>query len=91
MHSNRYTLIYAAVLSILTAVVLAVAAEGLKELQTANVALDTRSNILKAVRLNYTDRNKINQTYESSVQELVVNTAGEIEKDEQAARIDLKN
>ena len=91
MHSNRYTLIYAALLSILTAVVLAVAAEGLKELQTANVALDTRSNILKAVRLNYTDRNKINQTYESSVQELVVNTAGEIEKDEQAARIDLKN
>ena len=91
MHSNRYTLIYAAVLSIITAVVLAVAAQGLKELQDANVALDTRSNILKAVRLDYTDRDKINQTYESSVQELVVNTAGEIEKDEQAARIDLKN
>lgn len=90
MHSNRYTLIYAAVLSIVTAIVLAVAAEGLKPLQESNIALDTRSNILKAVRLNYTNRKKINEVYESSIQELVVNTAGEVE-DEKPVQVDLKN
>ncbi len=90
MHSNRYTLIYAAVLSIITAIVLAVAAEGLKPLQDSNIALDTRSNILKAVRLDYTDRDKINQVYESSIQELVVNTAGEVEE-EKPVQVDLKN
>ncbi len=90
MHSNNYTLIYAAVLSIITAIVLAVAAEGLKPLQDENIALDTRSNILKAVRLNYTDRDKINETYESSIEELVVNMQGEI-LEEKPVQIDLKN
>ncbi len=90
MHSNQYTLIYAAVLSIVTAIVLAVAAEGLKPLQDSNIALDIRSNILKAVRLDYTDRDKINEIYESSIEELVVNTAGEVE-DEKPVQIDLKN
>jgi len=91
VHSNRYTLIYAAVLSILTAVVLAVAAEGLKSAQVANVALDTKSNILKSLRLDYTERDKIEQVYDSSIEELVVNMAGEVEADEEAPRIDLKN
>lgn len=90
MHSNNYTLIYAAVLSIITAVVLAVAAEGLKPLQDANIALDTRSNILRAVRVDFTDRKKINETYENQIQELVVNTAGEIE-DEKPVQVELKN
>lgn len=90
MHSNNYTLIYAAVLSIVTAIVLAVAAEGLKPLQDANLALDTRSNILRAVRVEYTDGDKINETYENQIQELVVNTAGEIEE-EKPVQVDLKN
>lgn len=90
MHSNQYTLIYAAILSVVTAIVLAVAAEGLKPLQNENIALDTRSNILKAVRLDYTEREKINQTYDSSIEELVVNTTGETEE-EKPVQIDLKN
>lgn len=90
MHSNQYTLIYAAGLSILTAIVLAVAAEGLKPAQNANIALDTRSNILKAVRLDYDDRAKINQIYESSIKEMVVNMAGEVQEEE-PAEIDLKD
>ena len=90
MHSNQYTLIYAAVLSIITAVVLAVAAEGLKPLQDENIALDTRSNILKAVRINYTDRAKINETYETAIEEQVVNMSGEV-LEEKPVQIDLKN
>ncbi|MPR34854.1 NADH:ubiquinone reductase (Na(+)-transporting) subunit C [Salmonirosea aquatica] len=90
MHSNQYTLVYAAVLSILTAVVLAVAAEGLKPMQDENLALDTRSNILKAVRLDYTDRARINETYETAIEERVVNTAGEV-LEEKPVQIDLKN
>ncbi|GHB70362.1 NADH:ubiquinone reductase (Na(+)-transporting) subunit C [Persicitalea jodogahamensis] len=90
MHSNQYTLIYAAVLSVITAIVLAVAAEGLKPLQDENIALDTRSNILKAVRLDYTDRDKINETYDTKIQEMVVNVAGEVQE-EKPVQIDLKN
>ena len=90
MHSNQYTLFYAAALSIVTAVVLAVASQGLKPLQDSNIALDTRSNILRAVRLEYTDPDKINETYETKIQELVVNTAGEVEE-EKPVQIDLKN
>jgi Na+-transporting NADH:ubiquinone oxidoreductase subunit C len=81
---------YAAALSILTAVILAVAAEGLKPLQNENIALDTRSNILKAVRLDYDDRARINQTYESSIEEMVVNTTGEVVEEDPAA-IELKD
>lgn len=91
MHSNQYTLVYAAVLSIMTAVILAVAAEGLKPAQQANVALDTKSNILKSLRLDYTERKQIEEAYNSSIEELVVNTSGAVEKGESAENIDLKN
>lgn len=91
MHSNQYTLMYAAVLSILTAVILAVAAEGLKPAQQANVALDTKSNILKSLRLDFTERKKIEEAYDASIEEMVVNTSGEVLKDEAAENIDLKN
>ncbi len=90
MHSNNYTLIYAAVLSIVTALVLAVAAEGLKPLQDENLALDTRSNILRAVRVEYDDPDKINKTYESSIKEMVVDVSGKV-LEEKPVQIDLKN
>jgi Na+-transporting NADH:ubiquinone oxidoreductase subunit C len=90
VHSNQYTLIYAAVLSVITAIVLAVAAEGLKPMQDENIALDTRSNILKAVRIDYTDRARINETYETAIEERVVNTAGQV-LEEKPVQIDLKN
>ncbi|HEV7347716.1 NADH:ubiquinone reductase (Na(+)-transporting) subunit C [Telluribacter sp.] len=90
MHSNQYTLIYAAVLSIVTAVILAVTAEGLRPAQEINVALDTKSNILKAVRLDLSERQEIEQTYSSRIEELVLNASGEKLENVAATSIDMK-
>ncbi len=90
MHSNQYTLIYAAVLSVITAIVLAVAAEGLKPAQEANIALDKKSNILRAVRLAYDERTQIENTYAERVQEMVINAAGEPVSGVKTTDIDLK-
>jgi Na+-transporting NADH:ubiquinone oxidoreductase subunit C len=90
VHSNRYTLIYATVLSVITAIVLAVAAEGLKPAQEANIALDKKSNILRAVRLAYTDRRQIENTYAERVQEMVLDGTGKPMSGITTSEIDLK-
>lgn len=90
MHSNRYTLIYATVLSVITAIVLAVAAEGLKPAQEANIALDKKSNILRAVRLAYTERGQIENTYAERVQEMVLDGSGKPLSGVTTSEIDLK-
>lgn len=90
MHSNRYTLIYATVLSVITAIVLAVAAEGLKPAQEANIALDKKSNILRAVRLAYTERAQIEDTYSKSIQEIVLDATGKPLSGITTKEIDLK-
>jgi Na+-transporting NADH:ubiquinone oxidoreductase subunit C len=90
VHSNRYTLIYATVLSVITAIVLAVAAEGLKPAQEANIALDKKSNILRAVRLAYTERGQIENTYAERVQEMVLDGTGKPLSSVTTSEIDLK-
>lgn len=90
MHSNRYTLIYATVLSVITAIVLAVAAEGLKPAQEANIALDKKSNILRAVRLAYTERAQIENTYAERIQEMVLDATGKPLSGITTTEIDLK-
>lgn len=90
MHSNRYTLIYATVLSVITAIVLAVAAEGLKPAQEANIALDKKSNILRAVRLAYTERGQIENAYAERVQEMVLDGTGKPLSSVTTSEIDLK-
>jgi Na+-transporting NADH:ubiquinone oxidoreductase subunit C len=77
VHSNRYTFIYAAVISVITAVLLAFASEGLRPAQEANVALDKKTSILRSVRITAVDRKTIEQTYAERVKELVVNSKGE--------------
>lgn len=77
MHSNRYTFIYAIVLSVITAVLLAFASEGLKPFQDANIALDKKTSILRAVRVTDTERAAIEKIYAERVKALVVNNKGE--------------
>ena len=91
MHSNRYTFIYAAIISVVTAVLLAFASQGLKPLQDANVALDKKTSILRAVRVDATERNAIEKIYAERVKELVVNSKGEELSGVDAQSIVLKN
>ncbi|MBV6438798.1 MAG: NADH:ubiquinone reductase (Na(+)-transporting) subunit C [Haliscomenobacteraceae bacterium CHB4] len=91
MHTNRYTFIYAIVLSVITAVLLAFASEGLRPAQEANIALDKKTSILRSVRIASTDRKVLEQTYAERVKELVVNSKGEEISDVRASDIVLKD
>lgn len=91
MHSNRYTLLYAAGISIITAVILAMTSEGLKPAQAANVALDKQTNILRSVRFASTARKAIESTYAERVQELVLNGAGDVVEGATAKSVRLKD
>ncbi len=77
MHSNKYTFIYATVLSIITAVLLAFASEGLKPFQDANISLDQKTSILRSIRSTEMERKAIEKIYTAHIRELVVNSAGE--------------
>jgi Na+-transporting NADH:ubiquinone oxidoreductase subunit C len=76
VYSNRYTFIYAIVISVVTALLLAFASEGLKPLQVANVALDKKTNILRSVRIGTNVRAEIEQTYKDRVKEMVLDGQG---------------
>src|SRR5690606_12344029 len=58
------------------AVVLALAATGLKDMQDKNVELANKREILKSVGLG--DVEDVNTVYDNSIVELVVNNKGEI-------------
>jgi Na+-transporting NADH:ubiquinone oxidoreductase subunit C len=90
VHSNSYTFLYAIGISILTAVILAFAAEGLKPMQDANIKLDNKTSILRAVKIYSTDRKELETTYDTKVREIVVNAAGEEITGEKASAIKLK-
>jgi len=78
------------VISIITAILLAFAAEGLKPLQEANIKLDVKTSILRSVHETSTDRAVIEKTYSDQVRELVINNAGEIIPDVTPSEVILK-
>lgn len=91
MHSNFYTFVYAAAISVVTAIILAFTAEQLKPAQEANVALDKKSNILKSVHLYLSERGEIERIYDERIEEFVVNAAGEAQADADADKVKLKD
>lgn len=91
MHSNKYTFIYAAILTVIAAVLLAMAAEGLRPFQEANIRLEKKSNILKAAGVDVSDKTTIDELYATSVNELVVDLQGNIKEGVSAFDIELKD
>jgi len=90
VHSNRYTFIYAIVLSVVTAVLLAFASEGFRPLQEANIALDKKTNIIRSVRQFTIVRAEIEQIYKNSITEMVVDGKGNVVEGKNANAIVLK-
>ena len=90
MHNNRYTFLYAIGISIVTAVILVLTSENLKPLQEANVALDNKKNILKSVLVNSEEREVVESQYNSSVEELVLNSEGQIQENISVDDVDMK-
>ena len=75
--SNSYIIIYAAILTVVCGGLLALAAEGLKEKQLANVALEQRKNILATV-MEIKDGDDVNALYSKNVKEYVIGYDGNI-------------
>lgn len=69
---------FAIIISAITAVILVVASQALKPLQDENIALDKKKSILKSVWMTTDDKAKVESVYGESVQELVLNSEGEV-------------
>lgn len=77
--SNSYILLYAAVLTLVCGGLLAFAAEGLKEKQQFNVALEQKKNILATV-VTLTEGQDVNALYAERVNEFVIDADGNIKE-----------
>lgn len=88
-NGNKYTIIYASVMVVVVAVMLAIAATQLKPFQDANILIEKKQNILKSVNI-VSDVKQANDLFNNTIKELfIVNSKGEkVEGD--AFKIDLK-
>lgn len=76
-NSNVYTIVYASVMVIIVAFLLAFVASTLKERQDANVANDKRGQILAA--LNIRDVENVEEKYNATIlNDLILNIRGEV-------------
>ena len=88
-NSNTYTFLYAAVMVILVAAILASVSMALKPAQKKNVEIDKKQNILASVNIESTVLNAEEIYAEKVVDEFLVNTKGE-KVDGDAFTTDLK-
>lgn len=89
-NSNAYTLVYASVMVIIVAFLLAFVSSALKPAQEANVANDKRGQILAA--LNIREVENVEQQYQATIiKELVLNTKGEVIQETGAFDVDAKD
>ncbi len=82
---------YAAAVSVLTAIILAVLSESLKPAQQANVALDRQINLLRSVHLTNLSREQVREIFDKRVRAIVVNSRGEELPGEHPDAVVLKN
>ena len=75
--SNVYIILYAAILTVVCGGVLAWASEGLKDKQQANIALETKKNILSAV-IELKEGEDITALYAKKVKAFVVDFQGNV-------------
>jgi len=91
VHSNKYTFIYAAILTVVAAVLLALTAEGLRPLQERNISLEKMQNILSAANVDISDKTKLESLYEEKVVEWVVGVDGSVKEGYSAFDIEMKD
>lgn len=88
-NGNTYTVLYAAVMVVLVAALLATAAMALKPRQVKNIEIEKKQSILKSVNIESTPLNAEQLYSENIVKEYVVNSKGE-QVDGDAFKTDLK-
>ena len=89
-NSNTYTIIYASVMVIIVAFLLAFVSGALKETQDENVKLDKKKQILTSLNVNYEGEDAA-ALYDKYVQqELIINYEGEVVEEVGAFDLDVK-
>lgn len=88
--SNSYIIFYAAALTIVCGGLLAFASEGLKDKQQANIEREQKLNILATV-IEVNEGADIERLYSQRVRAFVINTEGEVIKDQQPGDIKLSS
>lgn len=76
-NNNGYTLIYATVMVVVVALMLALVSSALKPTQTTNVELDKKKQILKSLKVDLNGKDAAKLYDEIVTEGLVVNTKGE--------------
>ena len=89
-NSNKYTFIYAAVMVILVAAILASAAMALRPKQETNIEIEKKQNILASVNIETTVENTEQIFAENIKNQYVVNSEGEIVEGVDAFEVDLR-
>jgi len=77
-NKNSYTLIYATVMVIIVALMLALVSSSLKGIQTANVELDKKKQILSSLNVNFEGQDAAALYDKYIVTELVINSNAEV-------------
>ena len=90
-NSNAYTFIFAIVLVVLVATILAFASEGTKEKRANNIKLEKMQNILATLGVNVSREEAGKQYHNYVKQELALKEDGSIDQNIKAFDIDLKN
>jgi len=86
--SNYYIIFYAVALTVVCGSLLAIASEGLKDRQQANIALEQKANILSTV-MELKEGDNIEKLYADKVQAFVIDFEGNKLNDLQAASINV--
>jgi Na+-transporting NADH:ubiquinone oxidoreductase subunit C len=92
VHKNSYVFFFAAVVTITCSILLAAAANLLKDRQQENIALDIRKNILASAGLGKAEmtRQEILDLYDKNIRSKVINRQGEHVADKTVEQIDPK-
>jgi Na+-transporting NADH:ubiquinone oxidoreductase subunit C len=89
-NSNSYTILYAAIMVIMVAAVLASVSMALRPAQKRNFEVEKKQNILASVNIESTTVNAEQLYAEKIISEYVVNSKGEVVEGENAFTTDLK-
>ena len=83
MHSNRYTLLFTAIVTIVLAFLLSIVDSSLKEKYESNVEVDIKKNILRSLGFRSSDdlpwtNEDVESIFQNSIVSFVVDNSGSI-------------
>ena len=88
-NNNGYTLIYATVMVVIVALMLAFVSSALKSTQTANVELDKKKQILESMKVDIADKDIAKLYDEIVVEAITINSKAEVLSTDKKAAFDI--